>query len=104
MLIAFLAIAKSEVPYHKDDSTHAIVVLADRKHSNSAAFRQFRRQLFHTSLTRIFSSLRPGMTEPEVVLCADSKYRRAIYGFGPYIADYPEQVLIACVVQNWCAR
>lgn len=44
------------------------------------------------------------MTVPEVVLCADKKYRRAIYSLGPYIADYPEQVLIAGIVQNWCAR
>ncbi|KAF7348718.1 hypothetical protein MVEN_01390700 [Mycena venus] len=27
-----------------------------------------------------------------------------IYGLGPYIADYPEQVLLACVVQGWCPR
>ncbi|KAF8261399.1 hypothetical protein EI94DRAFT_1773444 [Lactarius quietus] len=25
-----------------------------------------------------------------------------IYGLGPYIADYPEQVLLACVVSGWC--
>ncbi|KAG6825100.1 hypothetical protein H0H92_004703 [Tricholoma furcatifolium] len=23
---------------------------------------------------------------------------------GPYIADYPEQALLACIVQGWCAR
>ncbi|KAF8546044.1 hypothetical protein OG21DRAFT_1428003, partial [Imleria badia] len=27
-----------------------------------------------------------------------------IFGLGPYIADYPEQVLISCVVQNWCGH
>ena len=25
-------------------------------------------------------------------------------GKGPYIADYPEQALLACIVQNWCAK
>jgi hypothetical protein len=44
------------------------------------------------------------MTVPEVTLFADGHYRRAIYGLGPYIADYPEQVLLACVVQGWCPR
>ncbi|KIL54002.1 hypothetical protein M378DRAFT_93272, partial [Amanita muscaria Koide BX008] len=34
---------------------------------------------------------------------ADGHYRRTIYGIGPYIADYPEQVLLSCVVQGWCA-
>ncbi|KAJ6617835.1 hypothetical protein B0H10DRAFT_2218222 [Mycena sp. CBHHK59/15] len=44
------------------------------------------------------------MTVPEVTLFADGHYRRVIYGLGPYIADYPEQVLLACTVQGWCAR
>ncbi|KIM59487.1 hypothetical protein SCLCIDRAFT_126119 [Scleroderma citrinum Foug A] len=41
------------------------------------------------------------MSEPKVKLCADGHYRHAIYGLGPYIADYPEQVLLACIVQGW---
>lgn len=77
---------------------------ADREHQNSAEFRTFRRRLFHASLRHIFSSLKPGMMTPEVVLFGDGHYRRVIYGLGPYIADYPEQVLLACVVQGWCAR
>jgi hypothetical protein len=44
------------------------------------------------------------MTEPEVVRCPDGHFRRAVYGLGPYIADYPEQALLACIVQNWCAK
>lgn len=82
----------------------AFLFSADKKHSNSAAFRQFQRQLFHTSLACILSSLRTGMTEPESALCGDGKYCHVIYRLGPYIANYPEQVLIACIVQNWCAR
>jgi hypothetical protein len=37
-------------------------------------------------------------------MCADGQYRRVIYGLGPYIADYPEQALLACIVQNWCPK
>jgi len=44
------------------------------------------------------------MTVPEVTLCADGYHRRVVYGIGPYIADYQEQVLLACIVQGWCAR
>jgi hypothetical protein len=44
------------------------------------------------------------MTTPEVVRCADGHYRRAIYGLGPYIADYEEQVVLAGIVRNWCGR
>lgn len=48
--------------------------------------------------------LKPGMTTPEVTRCPDGHFRRVIYGLGPYIADYPEQCLLACIVQNWCPR
>ncbi|KAJ7712748.1 hypothetical protein DFH07DRAFT_872806 [Mycena maculata] len=70
----------------------------------STEFRTFRRNLFHGSLRHILQSLKQGMTVPEVTLFADGHYRRVIYGLGPYIADYPEQVLLACVVQGWCAK
>ncbi|KAJ7928693.1 hypothetical protein B0H13DRAFT_2228890 [Mycena leptocephala] len=86
-LIGFLAIPKT-----------------DRENQDSTEFRTFRRNLFHGSLRYILQSLKPGMTVPEVTLFADGHYRRAIYGLGPYIADYPEQVLLACVVQGWCPR
>ncbi|KAF7292191.1 hypothetical protein MIND_01246400 [Mycena indigotica] len=76
----------------------------DREHDQSKEFRTFRRQLFHASLNHIFSSLKPAMISPELVLVGDGHYRWVIYCLGPYIADYPEQVLLACVVQGWCAR
>jgi hypothetical protein len=44
------------------------------------------------------------MEKPEIVRYGDGYYRRTIYGLGPYIADYPEQVLLACIVQGWCPR
>jgi hypothetical protein len=79
-------------------------VLAKKEYANDAQFRKFRRQLFHSSLAKMLESLKPGMTKPEIVRCPDRKFRRAIYGLGPYIADYPEQALLTSVVQGWCAR
>ncbi|KAF8124100.1 hypothetical protein EV363DRAFT_1178461 [Boletus edulis] len=76
----------------------------DQEFRNDQEFRDFRRHLFHTSLEAALEPLRTAMTKPEVTLCADGHYRRAIYGLGPYIADYPEQVLLSCVVQGWCAK
>jgi len=55
-------------------------------------------------MTVILEHLRAGMTHPEVTLCPDGHFRRVIYGLGPYIADYPEQVILACIVQGWCPR
>ncbi|KAG6807199.1 hypothetical protein H0H92_008439, partial [Tricholoma furcatifolium] len=86
-LIGFLAIPKTS-----------------REYTNDPAFRKFRRQLFHTSLERIFSVLRPYMETFRITLCGDGHFRRVIYGLGPYIADYPEQALLACVVQGWCPK
>ncbi|OAX33018.1 hypothetical protein K503DRAFT_794615 [Rhizopogon vinicolor AM-OR11-026] len=76
----------------------------DNEYSDDAGFCKFRQQLFHSSLLRMLQSLKPGMTKPEVVRCLDGHFRHAIYGLGPYIADYPEQALLACVVQGWCAK
>ncbi|RPD69767.1 hypothetical protein L226DRAFT_548054 [Lentinus tigrinus ALCF2SS1-7] len=67
----------------------------------SVDFRKFRRQLFHSSLSRILSSLRLAMTVPEIVRCGDNHFRKVVYGLGPYIADYPEQALVASIVQGW---
>ncbi|KAJ7920239.1 hypothetical protein B0H13DRAFT_2249700 [Mycena leptocephala] len=75
-----------------------------RDYANSTAFRKFRRQLFHSTLARILEPLKPHMTVPRVTRCADGHFRRAIYGLGPYIADYLEQALLTCIVQGWCPR
>lgn len=70
----------------------------------TANFRKFRRQLFHVSLSQILQVLKPYMTMTEVVRFGDQHYRRVVYGLGPYIADYEEQVLLACIIRNWCAK
>ncbi|KAJ7672946.1 hypothetical protein B0H17DRAFT_1083378 [Mycena rosella] len=85
--IGFLAIPKSE-----------------RKYDNDAAFRTFKHQLYHASLSAILSTLKPGMTTPVIRRCPDGHFRRVIYDLGPFIADYPEQVLLAGIVQNWCPK
>ncbi|KAJ6563088.1 hypothetical protein DFH09DRAFT_1247611 [Mycena vulgaris] len=77
---------------------------SDRKYDNDPAFRTFKRQLYHAPLAAILSSLKPGMTTSVVRRCPDGHFRRAIYDFGPFIADYPVQVMLAVIVQNWCAK
>ena len=44
------------------------------------------------------------MTKPEVVQCPDRHFRRVLWSLGPYIANYQEQLTVACIVQYWCAR
>ncbi|KAH6893862.1 hypothetical protein BKA70DRAFT_1376094 [Coprinopsis sp. MPI-PUGE-AT-0042] len=85
--IAFLAIPKGE-----------------RKSDPDPDFRRFKRQLYHCSLSAIFSHLRESMVTPVLRRCPDGHYRRVIYDLGAFIADYPEQVMLAGIVQGWCPK
>ena len=39
-----------------------------------------------------------------VCCCPDGHYHHVVYDIGPFIADYPEQVMLVGVVQGWCPR
>jgi Plavaka transposase len=75
-----------------------------RKEQSTVAYQRFSRQLFHACLAYVYAPLKPAMTVPEVVQCPDGLFRCAIYSIGPYIADYPEQVWLTGIVQNWCPK
>jgi hypothetical protein len=60
--------------------------------------------MYQACLAHVFQPLKLGMSTPEVVKCPDGHFRRAVYGLGPYIADYPEQVWLAAIVQGWCPK
>ncbi|KAH8985962.1 hypothetical protein EDB86DRAFT_3065949 [Lactarius hatsudake] len=57
---------------------------AKKKHAPSLEFRQFKRKLFHGLIAKILQPLHTVMTIPELVRF--------------------EQVLLACIVQGWCAK
>lgn len=77
---------------------------ADCKYDNDPAFRTFKRQLYHSSIAAILQPLREAMTKPVIRRCPDGHFRRIIYDLAAFIADYPEQVLLAGIVQNWCPK
>lgn len=76
----------------------------DCKDDNDVAFRKFKRQMYHSSIEMILRSLKAGMTLAEILRCPDGHLRRVIYDLAAYIADYPEQVYLAGIVQSWCPR
>ncbi|KAG2118670.1 uncharacterized protein F5147DRAFT_742178 [Suillus discolor] len=86
-IVGFLSIPKCDKDYHEDKE-----------------FKTFRRHLFHKSIEAILEPLCPSMSKPEITRCPDGHFRRVIYGIGPYIANYPEQCLLASIVQQWCAK
>ncbi|KAF7971987.1 hypothetical protein HWV62_19335 [Athelia sp. TMB] len=68
------------------------------------AFRNFRRQLSHTSIAKILLPLKESFTTPEINRCPDGHFRHTVYGAGPYIGDYPEQCMLSALVQGWCPK
>ncbi|KAG1786219.1 uncharacterized protein HD556DRAFT_1434810 [Suillus plorans] len=86
------------------DKTVVSVATATKEHNDDIKYRNFRQQLFQRSLAKIFESVKPFMENFDVTRFLDGHYRRTVYGLGPYIADYPEQILLSGVVQNWCPR
>ena len=103
VVIGFLAIPKG-VPIPCLSRHILNVHTAEREDEKSTAFRNFRRQLFHSSLATILEPLQCAMETPEVARCPDGHFRRVIYSLGPYIADYPEQVLLSGIVSGWCPK
>ncbi|KDQ31981.1 hypothetical protein PLEOSDRAFT_1091908 [Pleurotus ostreatus PC15] len=73
--IAFLAIPK-----------------ANHRYDTDVSFWKFKCQLYHSSILVIFTSIKNYMTTP------------VIFDFGAFIGDYPEQVMLAAIVQGWCPR
>ncbi|KAJ6632543.1 hypothetical protein B0H10DRAFT_1938138 [Mycena sp. CBHHK59/15] len=73
-----------------------------QQYAGSKEFRKFRQQLFHSSIAHILQLLKLYMMKTRITRCTDGHFRCAIYGLGPYIADYPEQALLTCIVQGHC--
>jgi len=101
--IGFLAIPKGtfrSVP-EKRDLTQ---IQGDRRYDDDLAFRRFKRQMYHDTIAAILSPLKSGMIVPVIRRCPDGHFRRVIYDLASYIADYPEQIYLAAVVQYWCPK
>ncbi|KLO08862.1 hypothetical protein SCHPADRAFT_893538 [Schizopora paradoxa] len=84
-VVAFLAIPKTT-----------------QEHQNSVAFRDFRRQITHSSFSVILGTSKLAMETYKVRKCFDKHFRRIIHGVGPIICDYPDQAVHACIIQGWC--
>jgi hypothetical protein len=103
VLVGFLAIPKGNVLLNFC-IIYTYLGVGDRDDDDGKPYKRWCRQLFHGSLSAIFGSLRPFMTKPDIVRCPDGHWRRAVYQLGPYIADYPEQVLCSCILYLRCTK
>jgi len=78
--------------------------IATKKHQKNPKYQVFCRQMYHACLVRVFQPLKAGMMTLEVIRCPNGHFCQAVYGLGPYIANYPEQVWLAAIVQGWCPK
>lgn len=81
-----------------------IQTAATRKEDNDAEFRTFKKKLYHASIAAILQPIKAAMTTPVVQRCPDGHLRRVIFDLAAFIADYPEQVMLAGIVQGWCPK
>ncbi|KAF9501415.1 hypothetical protein BDN71DRAFT_1426544 [Pleurotus eryngii] len=77
---------------------------SDWKYDGDPDFRTFKHQLYHSSVAAVLGHIKSSMKTPVVRWCLDGHFRRMIFDLEPVIADYPEQVLLAGIVQGWCAK
>jgi Plavaka transposase len=112
--VEHMALDSCHVPFFLFRKVHAhcffycLLILSSIQASESKqktiAFQQFCCQLYHSCLTYVYSPLRPVMTTPEIMQCPDGHFHQCVFSIRPYIADYPEQVWLACIIGNWCPK
>ena len=78
--------------------------VASKEHSDDPNLWKFHHQLFHMSLGRILIPLKAFIEIPDVTQFLDGYYHCVIYSISPYIANYPEQALLTCIMQGWCNK
>ena len=101
ILIGFLPIPKGRhIILFLDPKSYKFA--GAQRDTDNETFRDFRRRLLHGCLTVTLDTLKPYMDNWDVIRCPDHHFRHAIYGLGPYIADYPKQSAVSGTVYNWC--
>ncbi|KAJ7215521.1 hypothetical protein GGX14DRAFT_608507, partial [Mycena pura] len=59
-------------------------------------------QLFHTCMKKLLAALKDAGTNGVEILCADEEFRLSFPILVAYLADYPEQCLVAGCMENRC--
>ena len=102
--IRVLAVSKGQYYiirlYARSQHSANAILIASREADDDDEFRLFKKQLYRASLAKVFELLREGMTTPQV----DTHYCRVIFRLDPFIADYPEKVMLSGIVQGWCPK